>query len=159
MEKHLLEKMVGNGLSGNAIAKQTGKSLTTVWYWLRKHELTTKKVYSCRFCRDPDPTHYFAGRFSECRKCRQKDQNKSNRKKKFLLVQYKGGRCEVCGYNRCMAALDFHHIEPTQKDPDWKKMRKWALERIKKEIDQCSLVCRNCHSEIHYGNNLEQGVV
>ena len=24
---------------------------------------------------------------------------------------YKGGKCENCGYNRCLDALEFHHSE------------------------------------------------
>jgi len=25
-------------------------------------------------------------------------------------LQYKGGRCQRCGYDRCMDALEFHHL-------------------------------------------------
>jgi hypothetical protein len=24
-------------------------------------------------------------------------------------IEYAGGSCNLCGYNRCMEALDFHH--------------------------------------------------
>jgi hypothetical protein len=50
-----------------------------------------------------------------------------------------------------MAALDFHHKNPNEKDPNWRLMRNWTFERIKDELEKCLLVCRNCHAEIHYG--------
>lgn len=35
---------------------------------------------------------------------------------KHKLVEYKGGKCEKCGYNKCEGALHFHHINPDEKD-------------------------------------------
>ena len=98
---------------------------------------------------------FTAGRFTQCKKCRRREQNNTTRKYKTTLVQYKGGKCEICGYDKCVAALDFHHLDPSQKDTNWIHMRRWNPERVKKEVDKCQLVCRHCHSEIHYN----QGVV
>ena len=67
-----------------------------------------------------------------------------------MAVTYKGGKCEKCGYNKCIAALDFHHLNPLEKDfsiGNKGYTRSW--ENIKKEIDKCILVCANCHREIH----------
>lgn len=64
----------------------------------------------------------------------------------------RGGKCITCGYDRCQAALDFHHIDPTQKEFGISKdgiTRSW--EKIQKELDKCVLVCSNCHREIHAG--------
>lgn len=72
------------------------------------------------------------------------------RKLKEMAVTYKGGKCEKCGYNECIAALDFHHLNPLEKDfsiGNKGYTRSW--ENIKKEIDKCILVCANCHREIH----------
>jgi hypothetical protein len=33
-----------------------------------------------------------------------------------MAVEYKGDGCEVCGYNHCIEALEFHHLDPTKKD-------------------------------------------
>jgi DNA replicative helicase MCM subunit Mcm2 (Cdc46/Mcm family) len=77
------------------------------------------------------------------------------RRRKILrerAVQYKGGKCIHCGYFRCQAALDFHHIDPTQKEFGISMdgiTRSW--ERVQKELDKCVLVCSNCHREIHAG--------
>lgn len=151
MDKHKLKQLIDEGLSSNAIGELVGKSPTTIRYWVNKHELNTKRVYKCRICKNTDSSNFTAGRYSECKKCRRKDQNKTTQKRKRQLVEYKGGKCEICGYNKCIAALDFHHKNPDEKDPNWKRIRRWTLERSKYEIDKCELVCRNCHSEIHYG--------
>ena len=155
MDKKQLEKMIDAGLSSYAIADKLGKSKTTVWYWLKKYELVTRKLYKCTICNDTDKSHFTVGRFTQCKKCRRREQNNTTRKYKTTLVQYKGGKCEICGYDKCIAALDFHHLDPSQKDTNWIHMRRWNPERVKKEVDKCQLVCRNCHSEIHYN----QGVV
>ena len=67
---------------------------------------------------------------------------------KKKAVEYKGGECERCGYNKCMRALDFHHLNPKEKDFAISGGTK-SFESLKAELDKCILVCRNCHSEIH----------
>ena len=69
-------------------------------------------------------------------------------KVKTLAVQYKGGKCELCGYNKITSALEFHHINPKEKDYSISGGTK-SFENIKKELDKCMLVCSNCHKEIH----------
>ena len=75
--------------------------------------------------------------------------NKRRRKVKRLLVEYKGGQCEKCGYNKCVAALDFHHIDPLTKEFPLTGIT-YALSKMKAEADKCILVCANCHREIHH---------
>ena len=89
--------------------------------------------------------------YTRCKNCHNKEQIERYRNYKKQAVEYKGGKCERCGYDKCLAALDFHHLDSSKKDSNWKKMRAWKFEKIKKELDKCQLVCRNCHSEIHYG--------
>ena len=59
--------------------------------------------------------------------------------------------CTKCGYNKTYWALDFHHKDPSEKEELIGKtvIRGWSKERIKKEIDKCIVVCKNCHAEIH----------
>lgn len=69
-----------------------------------------------------------------------------------LAVEYKGGKCTFCGYNRCLNALDFHHLDAKKKEFGISKdgiTRSW--EKNKKELEKCILVCSNCHREIHAG--------
>lgn len=68
---------------------------------------------------------------------------------KEKAVDYKGGKCQNCGYNKCINALDFHHIDPREKDFTISgNAGKW--EKIKNELDKCVLLCKNCHSEVHF---------
>lgn len=69
---------------------------------------------------------------------------------KIKLIEYKGGKCEICGYNRCNRALEFHHKNPSEKDFTISG-RSLSFDRLKDEVDKCLLVCSNCHSEIHDG--------
>lgn len=78
----------------------------------------------------------------------------TRRKIKRLLIEYKGGKCERCGYNKnCPAAYDFHHKDPTAKEFAISKSN-LSLARQKVEIDKCLLLCANCHREIHYEEEL-----
>lgn len=69
---------------------------------------------------------------------------------KQRLIDYKGGKCQICGYNRCINALEFHHINPKEKDFTISGGTK-SFNTLKLEVDKCILVCSNCHREIHAG--------
>jgi len=71
---------------------------------------------------------------------------------KYKAIAYLGGKCCFCGYNRCLSALDFHHIDESLKSFGLSQRgltRSW--ERTKQELEKCVLVCANCHREIHAG--------
>ena len=70
---------------------------------------------------------------------------------KKRMVEYKGGECTCCGYNRCLRALEFHHRDPKTKKfcVSGAHCRKWSA--IEKELDKCDIVCSNCHKEIEAG--------
>ncbi len=77
---------------------------------------------------------------------------KRRKKVREMAIAYKGGVCSICGYDRCMGALEFHHPDPSQKDFSISMdglTRSW--DRVKKEIEKCVLICANCHREIHAG--------
>lgn len=87
-----------------------------------------------------------------CKKCASEAVQKRREKTKELLVEYKGGKCEICGYDRCVEALEFHHINPEEKDFGiGQKGYTRSIEKNKAEVDKCLLVCANCHREIHNG--------
>lgn len=71
------------------------------------------------------------------------------RKLKLKCVEYKGGKCIICGYNKCPAALSFHHLNPEKKDFQISGSTR-NFEKCKPELDKCILLCNNCHAEIHY---------
>lgn len=70
------------------------------------------------------------------------------RRVKEKLVEYKGGQCKYCGYKKCIDCLDFHHLDPRQKEFAISG-KSYSFERLKSEVDKCELVCKNCHGEIH----------
>lgn len=70
------------------------------------------------------------------------------KRSKIKLVEHKGGKCEICNYDKSIAALQFHHKNPEEKDFTIGG-RSYAFERLKEEVDKCILVCANCHCEIH----------
>lgn len=71
-------------------------------------------------------------------------------KLKLDAIAYKGGKCKKCGYDKCPAAMVFHHRDPKEKEFEWAKLRKRSWEIIKKELDKCDLMCCRCHTEEHY---------
>lgn len=70
-------------------------------------------------------------------------------KVKKILVDYKGGKCEVCGYDKNIKALQFHHNNPSEKDFSISGKHCLSLNRLKEEVNKCSLLCANCHIEEH----------
>jgi len=69
-----------------------------------------------------------------------------------MAIAYKGGKCFLCGYHRCNAALEFHHLDKTTKS-FWSLqggiIRSW--ESIMKELDKCVMIYANCHREVEAG--------
>lgn len=83
-----------------------------------------------------------------CKPCTNKQTVDRQRKIKLQAIEYKGGKCIDCGYNKCIAALEFHHLDPSTKDlsMNW---RLRSFEKIKFELDKCVLLCCRCHRERH----------
>lgn len=113
----------------------------------------TEKKYITKECRYHGLTNYVYVNSEQryrCVKCRSEATQKRRDKTKELLVEYKGGKCEICGYNKCIGALEFHHKNPFEKDFGIAaKGYTRSIEKNKEEVDKCILVCANCHREIH----------
>lgn len=175
MEKDYLISLVERGLSTRQIAELSNKGQTTIRHWLKKYNLKTdhksfkngyegestvlridgKPIQNCSCCGIllDEENAYWRKRAniwsSNCKKCHNKKVGEKWRSSKKKAVEYKGGKCERCGYNKCTDALEFHHLDPSKKDKNFgsMKLRKW--EDQKKELDKCIMVCANCHREIH----------
>ncbi len=74
---------------------------------------------------------------------------RAHRRKKEHAVKVFGGKCCICGYNKCINALEFHHTGEKKASPSYVIMR-WSWQRAKKELEKCILVCSNCHREIEF---------
>jgi|SRR5208337_1622524 len=72
---------------------------------------------------------------------------------KQLIVESMGNKCQICNYDKCIEALDLHHINPNEKEISFGEMRAnpQALDKICKELEKCILLCCRCHREYHYG--------
>ena len=62
-----------------------------------------------------------------------------------------GNKCQCFGYDKCISALDFHHLNPDEKEFSFNDNTNRSWENTRKEIAKCILVCANCHREIHAG--------
>jgi hypothetical protein len=170
MKKEELEKYINEGISLNQISKETCKSLTSIRYWVKKHDLKSNFVSfkdqgkteygETRFCprcqNDVETKNFHQRRGKEnsavyCKPCTSDQTLERSRLLKSQMVEYKGGCCVKCGYNKYLGALEFHHLDPSKKDFNPSKLKKYSFDdRVKIELDKCILVCSNCHREIHH---------
>ncbi len=70
---------------------------------------------------------------------------------KMKAIDFAGGKCSICGYNKCPTALEFHHKDKENKSFNVsnliRTLKNWK--KIKLEIKECTLLCENCHRELH----------
>ncbi len=88
----------------------------------------------------------------KCKKC-QEDFDRENflQKVESILIDLGTSyRCEMCGYDKNTAALCFHHIEPHEKEFSLNSCKTYSIEKLRKEIEKCVVLCHNCHMEEHY---------
>ena len=84
----------------------------------------------------------------EIRKRHSSDRQNKRLKTKIQCIEYLGGKCQNCGYDKSYGALDFHHKNPSEKD--FCITGDKSFEILKPELDKCILLCANCHRELHY---------
>lgn len=72
---------------------------------------------------------------------------------KRIIVDAMGGKCQCCNYSKCDDSLELHHIDPSQKEMSFGKIRAnpVALKKLSEELKKCILLCANCHREVHAG--------
>ena len=97
-----------------------------------------KRTYADRVASDP---HY-----KQKMKLRMREVKGAIKKQ---IVEDHGGKCIRCGYNKCIAALEFHHRVPADKAFRIGGNTR-SLETQRKEAEKCDLLCANCHREVHY---------
>ena len=71
------------------------------------------------------------------------------RSMKQQAIKLLGGKCSICGYNKCIDALEFHHKDPNEKEFKLGSGNTMSWKEYKSEALKCILVCSNCHKEIH----------
>jgi transposase len=163
-----LTMLVDEGLSTREMADRLNLSQSTVRHWLKKHDLRTHRA------RRPDSGGVRAidadRRFQECARhgttefwlegrgiyrclrCRSEAVARRRRRLKEILVEEAGGSCSICGYDRYVGALQFHHRDGAVKAfglGDRGLTR--SLAAVRAEAAKCVLLCGNCHSEVEAG--------
>lgn len=164
-----LEALVTAGLSIRAIGEQLGVSYATVRHWLKRHGLETARTRRRRQTPRPGadgpPTlegtcdvhgvTTFGRRvdgYYRCLACRVDAVVKRRRDVKRILVEEAGGECRLCGYDRSVAALQFHHLDPKEKAFSLSHRGvTLSLEAARAEAAKCVLLCANCHAEVEGG--------
>jgi transposase-like protein len=164
-----LEDLVALGMPIRAMAAQLGVSYTTVRHWLKRYELTTpraRRLAETAEARTADMAAVTAtcarhglttfGRTARghfrCLRCRSEAVAERRRRIKNRLVQAAGGRCVLCGYGRSSAALQFHHVDPSDKAfAIAGRGVARSLAAALAEVEKCVLLCATCHAEVEAG--------
>ena len=163
MEKAALESLVRQGCSLREIARFLESSPTNIRYWVRKYGLRLKQSqfgsnyihpkvpYECGSCGETDPSKFYGRKRTICGPCHNVYTLKAGQNKRIRAIEYLGGRCRACGFNKYSCSLDFHHKNPSAKSPKYSSLRGWSWERILEELKNCILLCKNCHAAAHAG--------
>jgi len=172
IERELLERLVGEGRTIAQIAEEVGFSKTTVRHWLARYGLRTKNRVGPRLgapakaAKDAglldftaeclwhgQTTYVLEGRgVYRCKRCRSEGISRHRRRMKEILVAEAGGSCRLCGYDCCLAALEFHHLDPMTKRLGISAVGlTLSLETVRLEAAKCVLLCSNCHAEVESG--------
>jgi hypothetical protein len=164
-----LRILVNEGATLREMAAELHRSVATIRHWLNKYRLTangsrrralaeearrTGRKHATLECEHHGLTKFvLEGRgYFRCVQCRKERVSEWRRRVKRKLVEEAGGACVICGYNRCVAALEFHHLDPGTK--------LFALSRegvtrsfaeAQREARKCVLLCSNCHAEVEFG--------
>lgn len=115
-------------------------------------------IKNCEICKEEFETLPNGGSRKYCFKCspsypkggsKSKTISALRRAMKNQAVKELGGECEICGYNKCIDALVFHHKNPNEKEFKLGSGNTMSWKEYKNEALKCILVCSNCHKEIH----------
>jgi hypothetical protein len=171
LTRETLEPLVEQGATLQQMAAELGRSISTVRHWLEKHGLKTvghrrnREVFLAADARrlkrvDADCRHHGLTEFVRrtdadgwrCVRCRSEAVIEWRRRTKRRLVEEAGGRCILCGYERYVGALQFHHLDPSQKRfVISRKGVTRAFAEVRDEASKCALLCSNCHAEVEGG--------
>jgi len=169
IERAELEALLAEGLTIRAVAERLGVSYTTVRHWMARFELSTPRgrrlaeTAPARAAGDDTaeancPVHgttTFVRRGADgfrCRLCRSGAVHRRRREVKRVLVEEAGGRCVLCGYDRALSGLHFHHVDPAEKAFALSRQGVTrSLATARAEAAKCVLLCSNCHAEVEAG--------
>jgi transposase len=162
-----LANLVQAGMSVGQIAETVGRGKATVRHWLQEYGLKTIWAERRQALRDGRRemtltcAQHGATLFRmqsnhgyRCAKCNTEAVSRRRRAVKRTLVEEAGGACRLCGYDRCIAALEFHHV--VRADKRFSMSARGvarSLARARAEASKCVLLCANCHAEVEAGTS------
>ena len=178
MNKETLKQYINENKTLKEMADLNNVSSSTIRYWLKKYDLksqnkpgpkTTNFSSCCVVCAKPTENNKMYCS-SNCKTKQYKKNNpnvfyqktknknvidKNNGIKfKLLALEYCGESCKLCGYNKNISALAFHHVDPNEKDFSFAGIRQKELSLSHKtELAKCITLCHNCHTTLHYNHN------
>src|ERR1019366_8882309 len=142
MEKVVLEELIDRGFSTREMANYLDASQSSIAYQLKKHSLKSKFIRNnpstkplCRECGEEDPKKFYSYRKLVCRLCDNTRVLNKQREMRERARQQLGGKCSVCGYSKCNAALEVHHIDASKKDTTFRNNSSWSWSRLLKELE------------------------
>jgi transposase len=171
IERDRLEALIAEGATIRAMAEQLGVSYTTVRHWMRRFGLTTPRG---RRLAETAPARASGAETTEahcpehglttfvrrgpdgfrCRLCRTSAVQRRRRDIKRILVAEAGGKCLLCGYDRSLSGLHFHHVDPAAKSFALSRQGVTrSLDAARAEARKCVLLCSNCHAEVEAGTS------
>jgi transposase len=169
LQRTELEALVADGMSIAEIATTVGRSKATVRHWLARYDLRTtpgvrtkqrREARDARLlsitdhCRRHGETAFYLDScgYYRCKRCRTEAVIRRRRKVKQLLVAEAGGCCQLCGYDRYVGALEFHHVDPARKSFGLSiRGLTPSIATLRVEAQKCVLLCSNCHAEVEGG--------
>jgi transposase len=167
--RDVLEIAVEEGLTLSEMAQELDRSVSTVRYWLQRYDLEATGGSRRREAREAKRLglrhiergceHHGRTMFVlenrgsyRCMKCRTEKVSAWRRRTKRLLVEEGGGRCRLCGYDRYIGGLHFHHVDPETKSFVLSlRGRTRSIAELRAEAAKCILLCGNCHAEVEGG--------
>jgi transposase len=180
LPREQLEALIESGRSIAQIAGEVDRSKAAVRHWLRRYGLRTGRSAGSRpremsvaaraaglrnatlpCPRHGESDHVLDGRgYFRCRICRREAVVRRRRRVKRILVEEAGGSCRLCGYERSVAALEFHHVDPGEKQFGLAQGGiARSIARLRLEARKCVLLCSNCHAEVEAGVRSISGIV
>lgn len=175
MDQSILKELyIEKEMSQREVGAELGCSQSTVRYYLKKfgirrnqsNPVTDTSPKCCPSCGEIKPrTEFYKAvkrgkrvHGSWCKKCMKRQVLERQRKNKERYVKQKGGCCQavidgrLCGFNTYYGALEFHHVDPNEKDSKISSLTRRAdSPEVQAELAKCVLVCSNCHRMIHAG--------
>ena len=113
---------------------------------LRKQGLSYREIEHKLGCAK-STISYFINETTKVKKEKYRRDRRQNTSRE--LKESRGGKCESCGFDKSLPALDWHHVNPAEKDFTISARRGINIEALREEIKKCVLVCKNCHAMIH----------